>query len=189
MENDERGGYSVILAANLSGGIGYQGKLPWKLKYDLIRFRQLTSRARPGTINAVVMGKRTWESLPATLSNRVNVVVGSRVGLEREPPILVPTWRQALEYLRQPGSTFAGLELGEIFVIGGSRLYTETLPKCDTLYLTRVFSDAPCDVQVPEHLLPPIGFVLKEQSAFMEEGGIKYQFTTHVRAKDNSPTS
>ena len=62
----------LILACDLKGGIGYQNKLPWHIPLDLSRFKSLTKNG------VVVMGRKTWESLPKKpLPNRVNVVISN----------------------------------------------------------------------------------------------------------------
>lgn len=68
----------VVAAAAVGHGIGAKGTLPWRLPGDMAFFLRLTSTAPQGTRNVVVMGRKTFESIPAKfrpLANRVNVVV------------------------------------------------------------------------------------------------------------------
>lgn len=69
----------VVVAATASGGIGRDGALPWTLPADMARFRRVTSAvSRPGARNAVVMGRRTYASIPAQnrpLRGRLNIVL------------------------------------------------------------------------------------------------------------------
>ena len=76
--------FSLVAAVDKNLGIGIQNRLPWRLKTDLKYFSDITSIAAPGKINAVIMGRKTWESLPEKsrpLKGRVNVVL-SRQALE-----------------------------------------------------------------------------------------------------------
>lgn len=71
--------YQLVVAATRKLGIGKSGTMPWKLPGDLAYFKELTSKtAESGKQNAVIMGRKTWESIPAKfrpLPNRVNVVL------------------------------------------------------------------------------------------------------------------
>jgi dihydrofolate reductase len=69
---------TIIVAATVSNGIGKNGILPWHIPQDLKYFAKATSNAPEGTQNAVVMGRNTWESIPAKyrpLKERLNVVI------------------------------------------------------------------------------------------------------------------
>jgi dihydrofolate reductase/thymidylate synthase len=68
----------VVVAATETWGIGKEGKLPWHLPTDMAFFRKVTSTAVAGKRNAVIMGRRTWASIPGKfrpLSGRINVVL------------------------------------------------------------------------------------------------------------------
>ena len=71
--------YQLVVAATRKLGIGKAGKMPWKLPGDMAYFKELTSKtAESGMQNAVIMGRKTWESIPPKfrpLPNRVNVVL------------------------------------------------------------------------------------------------------------------
>jgi dihydrofolate reductase len=121
-------------------GIGFNGGIPWLLPTDLKRFRSLTMGA------AVVMGRRTWQSLPRKLVGRWNVVVGCS-----DPA----TWRDDAQPDAQPDAVYASLEdawqalrgAHSVWVIGGERLYAEALAHRDTrmVYRTLVHAEKPCD--------------------------------------------
>jgi len=69
---------TIIIAATKSNGIGQNGKLPWRLSKEMAYFARVTSNAPDGRRNAVIMGRKTWESIPTNfrpLSKRLNVVV------------------------------------------------------------------------------------------------------------------
>ena len=69
---------TIIVAATLTNGIGKAGRLPWRLPQEMAYFARVTSNAPEGSINAVIMGKNTWESIPKKfrpLPRRLNVVL------------------------------------------------------------------------------------------------------------------
>lgn len=130
---------ALVVAIARNRAIGMGGKLPWHISEDLKRFKRLT------TGHAVIMGRRTYESIGRPLPNRRNVVVTSRSLPTVET---YPTLTQALDAL-------SGEE--RVFVIGGGRLYEEALPKADELYLTLVDRDVVADT-----FFPPYERVLEE---------------------------
>jgi dihydrofolate reductase len=124
---------AIIVAIGKNRVIGKNGKLPWHISDDLKRFKRLT------TGHAVVMGRRTWESLGRPLSNRRNVVVSSRALNNVET---YPSFEAALKAL-------AGQE--KVFVIGGARMYAAALPRADELYLTFVDQSVDGDAVFPPY--------------------------------------
>merc|ERR1719230_798284 len=116
---------SVIVAATCRGGIGKDGGLPWKLPGDMAHFKRVTTAgAEDGDQrqNAVVMGRRTWESIPEKfrpLPGRVNVVLTS---VADEPSFASP-YPQGVLVASSVASAASKLaardDIGEIFVIGG----------------------------------------------------------------------
>ena len=128
---------ALIAAIGRNRGIGREGKLPWHISEDLKRFKQLT------TGHAVVMGRKTFESLGRSLPNRRNVVLSSRPIPGVETYGSIPEALQAL----------AGLDT--VFVIGGGHVYTALLERADRLHLTLVDRDVEADTFFPpyEHFL------------------------------------
>lgn len=161
---------SVIFASNSSGGIGFRGELPWHLPRDLQRFRQVTSTTRDPTLrNAVVMGRKTWESIPPPhrpLMNRYNVIlsggkswawlntttmdnstfaIGSS-SLEAALLKLQDDQQRHHHNNNNNNNSLNGIE--SIFIIGGESLYREALSSswCQRVYWTEVLDDTlPCD--------------------------------------------
>lgn len=127
---------SIIAAINKNRGIGYQNKLLYWLPNDLKRFKSLT------TGHTIVMGRKTFESLPkGALPNRRNIVL-SRQDICFEGAETFHTLEEALQHCAPDE---------EVFIIGGATLYTEAMPQADRLYLTEVDDDkAPADVFFPE---------------------------------------
>jgi dihydrofolate reductase len=110
----------VIAAVAANGVIGRGGQLPWHLPDDLKRFKQLTRN------HAVIMGRRTFESIGRPLPQRRSIVVSSSLS----PPPLVEVVRTLDEALRLAGD--------DAFVIGGAMLYAEAIPRAAVLHLTEL---------------------------------------------------
>lgn len=173
------GGFHLVVAATAEKrGIGAKGGLPaWKLPGDMAYFKELTSRTcKDGIQNAVIMGRKTWESIPAKrrpLPGRLNVVLSRGFGggdrdddAENSSAAANggsgPRTAAAPQQALGPGvlaadSFAAALELvrgrvERVFVIGGGQVYAEALqhPACAAVHLTRVeqeFDD--CDTYMP----------------------------------------
>lgn len=130
---------ALIVAALLPDlGIGYGGALPWRLKQEIKYFRDVTSNAPDGSINAVIMGRRTWESIPPRfrpLPNRINVVLSrSNPNLEENDVFWGNSFDTALEFLQKRH------DINKIFVIGGAEIYNQVIndPRISHLLLTEV---------------------------------------------------
>lgn len=143
----------MVLAADLDWGIGKDGGLPWpKLRGDLQHFKRITTAASDGLRNAVVMGRKTWESKEVAgkpLPNRVNVVVSRG---ELAVPAGVIAARTVDDALAVTG-------VESIFVVGGAGLIREVIERADLryVYLTRIRQRFECDVRMPD--LDARGFV------------------------------
>ncbi|MFG1461421.1 dihydrofolate reductase [Xanthobacter sp. DSM 24535] len=130
-----------IVAVAENGVIGKDQSLPWHLSSDLKRFRTLTW-GRP-----VLMGRRTFLSIGRPLPGRISVVLTSDRDFQPEGGVRVGhDLGEALTLAEQ-----AALELGaeDIMVIGGQRVFAETLPLADTIHLTRVHATPAGDVVLP----------------------------------------
>ena len=120
----------LIAARGRNGVIGTEGDLPWRLSSDLKHFKA-TTKGKP-----VIMGRKTWESLPfKPLPGRTNIVVTRQVGYAAEGAQVFTDLDAALA----AGSAAAQADgVDEVFVIGGAQIYAEALHKADRLYLTDV---------------------------------------------------
>lgn len=138
---------SVILSAgpiarSRNGVIGRDGDLPWRLKSDLAIFRAVTM-GKP-----VIMGRRTWESLPnKPLVGRTNIVLTRDGSFKAPGAVLCEEFSEAVQIAREQAAEDGQ---GEMCVIGGASLFELALKKAKRLYLTEV--DA--DVEGDTHLSP-----------------------------------
>lgn len=117
---------AFVVAVARNGVIGAKGDLPWRISSDLKRFKQITM-GKP-----VVMGRKTWESLPKRpLAGRLNIVITRDRNYEAPGAVVVASVAAALTAARQTTPE-------EICVIGGSEIFRQFLPIADRLYLTEV---------------------------------------------------
>jgi dihydrofolate reductase/thymidylate synthase len=191
------GGFSLVVAMDRNRGIGNKGDLPWpKLKGDLKFFRDITtnpdrsvaelahglphgdavSRYSEESCNAVLMGRKTWESLPAAyrpLPGRLNGVL-SRSEFDAGEDAEV--W-ESLDHALEDLDDMAGVE--GVHVIGGAQIYAAALahPDCTRLYVTEIDAEFPCDTFVPA----TPDFVPKASSEWREENGVRYRFRRYEK--------
>jgi dihydrofolate reductase len=170
--------FDIVVAADLDWGIGKAGGLPWpKLRGDLQHFKRITTTASDGQRNAIVMGRKTWESKEVAgkpLPNRLNVVVSRGELAVPAGVVLAPTIDQAL--------SVDGVE--SIFVVGGAGLVREVIERGDLryVYLTRIEGRFACDVRMPD--LDARGFVRDawEGEREAEEFEVRYRIERLRRA-------
>ncbi|MDO8302302.1 MAG: dihydrofolate reductase, partial [Sedimentisphaerales bacterium] len=172
--------FRLIVAVDQEYGIGKNNNLPWHLPGDLKHFKEITARTpQPRSQNVVIMGRKTWESLPEKfrpLPGRTNVVLTRHADCKYPDGVLVAgSLDQALEMIKNiPGR-------GETFVIGGGSIFKDAIahPFCRTLYLTFIKQAFGCDVFFPE--IPP-AFKEFNRSADFSENGITYHFADYQKA-------
>lgn len=160
------GSVGLIWAQSTSGVIGRDNGIPWRLPEDQARFKELTMG------HTVVMGRLTWESLPAKvrpLPGRRNVVVT----------------RQA-DYVAQGATVVDGLEAalgeGDVWIIGGAQLYALALPLATRCEVTEV--DVALLRQDDDALAPRLddGWVGTEGDWQTSSSGLRYRFLSYLRA-------
>ena len=133
---------SCIAAVAENGVIGKDNELPWRLSEDLKRFKKLTVG------HAVIMGRKTFESIGRPLPNRTSIVITRGAEYEAAGAVVVHSIEEAIRQARRTEQTAEGAR--EAFVIGGEAIFREALPWCARLYLTRVHTEAAGDVRFPE---------------------------------------
>jgi dihydrofolate reductase len=133
----------VILAAGpiaraRNGVIGRDGDLPWRLKSDLAIFRA-TTMGKP-----VIMGRKTWESLPKKpLVGRMNIVLSKDGSFEPQGAVVCEDFAEAVSIAKEQAEEDGARE---VCVIGGASLFELALPKARRLYLTEVDAEVDGDV-------------------------------------------
>lgn len=160
------GGVGLVWAQSTSGVIGRGGDIPWRVPEDLAHFKKITMG------HTVVMGRRTWESLPANfrpLPGRRNVVLSRQTGFTADGADVVGTLEEALSG-------------PDTWVIGGGEVYALALPQATRCEVTEVDIDLPRD---DEDALAPV----LDESWLGEIGewqvsraGLRYRFHSYVHA-------
>jgi dihydrofolate reductase len=132
---------SLVFARARNGVIGKDGALPWRLKSDLALFKAAT------LFKPVIMGRKTWDSLPKKpLPGRLNIVLTGDGSFEAEQALVCESFDDALQIAREHAAD-DGAE--EVCVIGGARLFEAALPRTKRLYITEVQAEVDGDVAFP----------------------------------------
>ena len=144
---------SIIAAHDMMRVIGFEGGIPWHIPADLKRFKELT------TGKAVIMGRKTFESIGKPLPNRVNIVITSDPkkfndcyfekfygAYESTNLIVVSSYQQAISAARSPK-----MEIDHAFIIGGQKVYKEAMKTADDMYITVVFGHYEGDTYFPAY--------------------------------------
>ncbi len=173
--------FSLVVAVDERMGIGKTGGLPWHLPGDLKHFKEITSSPDPSKKNVVIMGRKTWESLPERfrpLPQRINVV------LTRDSKMIFPDGVLKADSLevaaRLVESAVSRETRGEIFVIGGGEIFKQAIhhPACRKLYLTHIHQIFDCDTFFPAI---PKNFKEISRSSDVTENGSTYHFADYQK--------
>ena len=155
--------FSLIVACTHNGGIGKDNGIPWHVPQDMKHFYRVTTGTR-GTnmsaMNAVIMGRKTWESMQQKrLKNRINVVISGSQTLTDEYAksndiILAQSLQDALDKLGEIDNV-GDVVVGDVFVIGGASVYQDALchPMCTTAHVTWIHGHYDCDTFFPVEAL------------------------------------
>ena len=168
--------FSIIVAHDKKLGIGINNQLPWHLPSDMEHFKKLTSTAKKNKLNAVIMGRKTWESIPEKfrpLKNRLNIILTQNTTYKSPKSTYTAiNLKQALNYCDD--------KVESIFIIGGEQLYKEALThiECTSLYTTIIEDTFKCDCYFPNytHL-----FSETSRSETKTENGLSFSFLKFTR--------
>lgn len=160
---------SHIVAVSQNDVIGRNNALPWDIPEDMKFFRDKTKG------RALIMGRKTFESVGHPLPHRLNVVVTRNKDFRSEAPNVAvqPDLKSAIEFCRSKVSQYGD----EIFIIGGGEIFKESMDIVDVIYLTRIHKEIPGDIFYPK--LPPGKFDLVEQRDRTEP--VPFSFLTYMR--------
>jgi len=175
---------NIIACFDRNRVIGKDGKIPWKLPSDLRWFRLVTTR---GARNAVIMGRKTYESLPCTLPDRLNIVLSKSIPVSTvasygtRRPVFVRSYKDALDMCTQ-------FHVTNVFCVGGENIYREAMlhPGCRMIYTTEL-----CNVYTKEGdaFFPSIdmkSFYVHDETKEVTERGISWK-RVHYRKRTQVP--
>lgn len=177
--------FKICFVISENRGIGKNNELPWRLKSELKQFATLTkSTSNPDKKNAVLMGRKTWESIPEKfrpLKDRINIVLTSNPSrIQDESVCVCPNFSTAMDLIDNMSE-----EIETCWVIGGSSVYAEALksPQISSLYITNIHQNFDCDTFFP---VISSDWKLTNNDPkvpldVQEENGIKFQYEVYTR--------
>jgi dihydrofolate reductase len=174
--------FDIVVAVDLDWGIGKANALPWpRLKRDLAHFKRVTSAAGDGKRNAIVMGRKTWQSREVAerpLPGRLNVVVTRGELTVPEGVIVARALADAL------AAAAADATVESTFVVGGAELFRAALDDVGLrwIYLTRIAARFGCDVAIPDLAARDFAPTAWDGAADHEEEGVRYRIERWARA-------
>ena len=154
---------TMIAAAAENNALGKNNDLIWHISNDLKRFKRLTSG------HAIIMGRKTFESIPKALPNRTNIVLTNKKDYQPEGALVVHSIEKALALVKEDPQPF---------IIGGGEIYRIFMPYCDRIELTRVHHSFEADVFFPEIDLNQWKEIAREKVDATEEQPYHYSYIT-----------
>jgi dihydrofolate reductase len=160
--------HMIVAVARSNRAIGKNNKLLWRLPQDMTRFKKITQG------HVVIMGRKTWESIPLEyrpLSSRTNIIISRNSDYRAPGAHIAHDIASAIEYGEH-------MHNQDLFIIGGSQIYEETLPYIDKLYITLVDGEFQGDTFFPEFETKFPHIIQSEKGI---DNGIHYEF--QIRTK------
>lgn len=158
---------TLVLARAANGVIGNEGGMPWHIPADLRHFKQITKGS------PMIMGRKTFDSLPGLLEGRRHIVLTRDTSWEEEGAEVTHSVEEALRLANAP----------HVYVIGGAEIYKLFLPIADRIELTEIKAKPDGDTEMPAFTKKDWDEVARESHA--KEGDIPaFDFVTLVRKKE-----
>lgn len=205
--------FNIISAMDTNRGIGFKNNLPWDVKGDMKYFKTLTAKLPEDDYfnyyNVVIMGRNTWNSIPAEfrpLPNRINIILSTKpadivIGDVKNKHLVhvISDWQDMFSVVNRINKqgTIEGLEsekpimINNLFVIGGQKVYESAInhPYCDKIYLTEIYHQYDCDTHFPKLSDGRNNYTLIDVSEFKSdydtiiEETVYYRFMTYQNDK------
>jgi dihydrofolate reductase len=160
---------SAICAMASNRVIGKNGDLPWHIPEDFKFFKDKT------TGHAMIMGRKTFDSLPGLLPNRLHVVITRQKDYKPEGAVVCATIDEAVAYCRTQTDKWGE----EVFIIGGGEIFKQMMPMTDRIYLTEIHVPYEGDAFFPEFDKS----IFKETHRSHREQPVPFDFVTYERQK------
>lgn len=166
---------TIIVAYDAERGIGINNTLPWRLPEDLARFKRIT------TGHAIIMGRKTFESIGRPLPGRRNIVLTRNINWQHDGVETVNSLQAALQLIDNINNT------AEAFVIGGSAIFTQALPLCNKLLITEIHRTLLCDTFFP--IINNEVWQETEREAYhSDQNAFDYAFVTYKKSIHINPS-
>lgn len=160
---------SLIVAVAQNNVIGKDNKLIWHISEDLKRFKEITSG------KTIIMGRKTFESLPGVLPNRQHIIVtrDKNYKVNSDKVTIVHDLNTLIDQYKNCND--------EIFIIGGAEIYKQSLPHADKLYLTKINNFFDGDTFFPEINYDYFKVEYTSEDFIDEKSGITYKFVNLIK--------
>ncbi|ELC8444013.1 dihydrofolate reductase [Clostridium perfringens] len=159
--------FSIIVAKSINNIIGINNSMPWNIPSDLKRFKELTMGKK------ILMGRKTFESLPCVLPGRTHLVLttNKNFSYDHKDVIIYNDLKELIEEYKDIKE--------EIFVIGGGKIYSELLKYASKLYITEVLKEFEGDTYFPQ--VDYSKWIKTYESSIYEENTIFFKFLNYKR--------
>lgn len=154
---------TVIVAMCKDSGIGFEQTMPWHLREDLQHFKATTKEC------PIIMGRKTFQSLPALLKGREHVVI-SQTMTPHHAITVVPSALHALDHV---------INAERAFIIGGGQVYRDMLVFADQLIVTHIDHMYKCDTFFPE--IKPDEWRVEQRTPKVAANGLRYEIVHYQR--------
>lgn len=156
---------SLIVAYDKNRCIGSENTIPWRLKADMIRVKQLT------TNQTILMGRKTFESIGRPLPNRVNRVLTRDVNF----------YAEGIEIFNDFDSALANVKSDKIFIFGGSNIYEQYINLCEEMFITEIDANVKGDSYFPTIDLSSWNLVSEESFTKDDVNEYDYKFLHYIK--------
>ena len=157
---------TIIAAASTNNVIGFNNKLIWNIPNDLKRFKELTLG------HSVIMGRKTFESLPNPLPKRRNIIITKNKDYSRNGIEVTSNIEDAIDLCKSDSQPF---------IIGGGEIYSQTIEIVDKIELTRVYKEYQGDAFFPDIPLDKFELANELVNYLDDDSNTKYSFLTYIR--------
>lgn len=157
---------SLIAAISNNFVLGKKNRMIWHIPPDLAYFKSITMN------HHVLMGRKTYESLPKALTGRTMIVISKDDSAKSSDAYWFTSLQKGIRFAQNRGEE-------ELFIIGGSTIFKQTIGQADTLYLTEIEADAEGDTYFPE--LDYRSWKLRKQTKQQEYKDLKFSFKVYQR--------
>ncbi|MDY6011383.1 dihydrofolate reductase [Clostridium sp.] len=160
---------SMIVATSNNNAIGKNNSLLWHISEDLKRFKEITSGHK------MIMGRKTFESLPGILPNRHHIILtrDNNFNVDSDKVSIIHDIDEVIKNYKNSSE--------EVFIIGGGEIYNLFMPYADKLYLTKVQKDFDADTFFPQINMNDWEIIHKSDEKTDEKSGLIFEFIDLIR--------